>query len=198
MWTFLLLGLTPFSVAKPTEEDKSKVCWKPCLDNHSIQSVTMTGCLRRSTFPQSEQFSCDGKKSDLRQVGPPCTTMTNRTFYMDVVFDHQGIQEGELVQTAGANALKGALRWSPIELPWVTLPRSACEYLTETEKYVGCNGEAGTSLLHLPIFVETIYPPDTYEVNYYLANKGTQIACVSFLLRICKSEPNQETGEFCI
>lgn len=25
MWTFLLLGLTPFSVAKPTEEDKSKV-----------------------------------------------------------------------------------------------------------------------------------------------------------------------------
>ena len=26
---------------------------------------------------------------------------------------------------------KGALRWSPIELPWVTLPRSACEYLTE-------------------------------------------------------------------
>ena len=77
--------------------------------------------------------------------------MTNRTFYMDVVFDHQGIEEGELVQTAGANALKGcpemealekryqtnskwtkgALRWSPIELPWVTLPRSACEYLTE-------------------------------------------------------------------
>ena len=29
------------------------------------------------------------------------------------------------------------------------------------DKYVGCNGEAGTSLLHLPIFVETIYPPDT-------------------------------------
>ena len=59
------------------------------------------------TESNPEQIRCDGGKSDLRQVGPPCTTMTNRTFYMDVVFDHQGIQEGELVQTAGANALKG-------------------------------------------------------------------------------------------
>ena len=37
MWTFLLLGLTPFSVAKPTEseEDKSKV---------SIRSMTIRFC----------------------------------------------------------------------------------------------------------------------------------------------------------
>ena len=32
---------------------------------------------------------------------------------------------------ANSKWTKGALRWSPIELPWVTLPRSACEYLTE-------------------------------------------------------------------
>ena len=40
-------------------------------------------------------------------MGPPCTTRHNETFYMDVVFTHSGLEENKLVQTAGANALKG-------------------------------------------------------------------------------------------
>merc|ERR1712130_331817 len=171
--------------AKPAEDVESKVCWKTCMDNNSTQSVKMLGCRRRSTFPQSEKFRCDAEASELDRMGPPCTTVHEDIFYMDVVFTHTGLEEGQLVQTAGATASKGWMSYIPKELPWATLPPKACEYLTKTDKYVGCNGEPGTSLLHLPILVENFYPTNTYNVNYYLANKGKQIVCVSFLLRIC-------------
>jgi len=185
----LLILFLSSTFAKPTEEDlKSKVCWRPCMDNNSIQSVKMPGCHRRSTFPHSQNFRCDATHNDLELMGPPCTTQHNGTFYMDVVFTHNGMDEGDLVQTAGASALKGALSFVPFEMPWATLPSGACEYLTLTEKYVGCNREPGKSLLHLPILVETFYPANTYKVNYYLASKGERIVCVSFLLRICNQD----------
>ena len=34
--------------------------------------------------------------------------------------------------------------------------------ITIADKYVGCNGEAGTSLLHLPILVEPLSPANTW------------------------------------
>ena len=40
-------------------------------------------------------------------MGPPCTTVKNGNFYMDLVFNHTGLEEGQLVQTAGASASKG-------------------------------------------------------------------------------------------
>ena len=42
-------------------------------------------------------------------MGPPCTTVKKDTFYMNLVFTHNGLEEGRLVQTAGATASKGGL-----------------------------------------------------------------------------------------
>ena len=159
-------------------------------------------------------------------MGPPCTTRHNETFYMDVVFTHSGLEEHQLVQTAGANALKGEKNiwaipfikawnlfkvpcrtfllkcpgrlslvglvniwpaqvsvWNVLETPppchkiqignknktktFSPLKQIQIWYwdkytITIADKYVGCNGEAGTSLLHLPILVEPLSPANTW------------------------------------
>jgi len=121
-------------------------------------------------------------------MGPPCTTRHLETFNLEVVFTHNGLEEGDLEQSAGATAIKGALSLVPFEIPWATLPSAACKHLTKTDKYVDCNGKPGTSLLHLPVLVESFFPANTYKVNYYLASKGERIACASVILRICQED----------
>ena len=52
-------------------------------------------------------FRCYADESGLGRVGPPCTTVKKDNFYMELVFNHTGIEEGQLIQTAGATASKG-------------------------------------------------------------------------------------------
>jgi len=157
-----------------------KVCWSSCGEQNAIQSVEVQGCQRRSTFPQSEQFRCE----DLS--GPPCTVRHGDTVDMSIVFNHTGIAQGALLQTAGATAKSGILSW--MESPWATLDARGCNFVQESEDRVGCTGEAGTSLLKLPIYIEDFFPPNTYFVRYYLTVESQQIACLAFNLRICNDD----------
>ena len=54
-------------------------------------------------------------------MGPPCTTVKNGNFYMDLVFNHTGLEEGQLVQTAGASASKGGENWAIIKIEGTSL-----------------------------------------------------------------------------
>ena len=52
----------------------SKICWKECdPSNNVIQSVNVANCTRRSTYPELEDFWCDGEK------GPPCFVQKGKT-----------------------------------------------------------------------------------------------------------------------
>jgi len=157
-----------------------KVCWSSCGQQNAIQSVDVVGCQRRSTFPHSEQFRCEALD------GPPCTVRHGDTVDLSIFFNHTGIAEGALLQTAGATAKTGFLSW--MESPWATLDARGCNFIQESEDLVGCTGEEGTSLLQLPIYIETFFPPNTYFVHYYLTVEGQQIACLAFNLRICEDD----------
>jgi len=105
---------------------------------------------------------------------------------LSLVFNHTGIAPGGLLQTAGATAKSGILSW--MENPWATLDASGCNFIAESDELVGCSGEAGSSLLRLPIYIENFFPPNTYFVRYYLSMEGQQIACLAFNLRICNED----------
>ena len=62
----------------------SKICWKECDPSKNvIQSVNVANCTRRSTYPELEDFWCDGEK------GPPCFVQKGKT---EAVF-------GRIIQT---------------------------------------------------------------------------------------------------
>jgi len=75
-----------------------------------------------------------------------------------------------------------------MEAPWTSLDAQGCNFIEESEKFVGCSGEAGSSLLRLPIYIEDFFPQNTYFVRYYLSVEGQQIACLAFNLRICNDD----------
>jgi len=175
----LVSSLIGSSLATSIQSDliERKVCWSSCGQQNAIQSVEVEGCQRRSTFPHSEQFRCEAL------AGPPCTVRHGDTVDLSIVFNHTGIAEGALLQTAGATAKSGILSW--MESPWATLDARGCNFIQKSEELVGCTGEAGTSLLKLPIYIEDFFPPNTYFVRYYLTVESQQIACLAFNLRIC-------------
>jgi len=119
-------------------------------------------------------------------TGPPCTVRHGDTIDLSLVFNHTGIAPGGLLQTAGATAKSGILSW--MEAPWTSLDAQGCNFIEESDKLVGCSGEAGSSLLRLPIYIEDFFPPNTYFVRYYLSVEGQQIACLAFNLRICNDD----------
>jgi len=98
-------------------------------------------------------------------TGPPCTVRHGDTIDLNLVFNHTGIAPGGLLQTAGATAKSGILSW--MEAPWTSLDAQGCNFIEESDKLVGCSGEAGSSLLRLPIYIEDFFPPNTYVSNSF-------------------------------
>jgi len=168
---FLALIILPLVSLTLGNED---ICWESCQDQNPVESVSILGCHRRSTYPHKENFRCEGAK------GPPCTTRKEETITFNLAFSHSGLDPGSLTQTAWASL-------SPFlpDVPWITMEPQGCQYLNTTGGGVGCTGEPGTSHLSLPILVENNFPASFYTVKYYLSHRGKQILCVRFPLRIC-------------
>jgi len=159
---------------------EGKVCWKSCQEKNVLQTVHMTGCQRRSTFPLTQHFRCTGDGD----TGPPCSAQHGGTVHLAITFNHTGLAEGGLRQTAGATAKSGVLSF--IEAPWATLDSRACDYLDTSDGFVGCTGAPGRSRLKLPILIESFFPANTYFVQYYLQAGEQDLACLAFPLRICE------------
>ena len=65
-------------------------------------------------------------------TGPPCSAQHGGTVHLAITFNHTGLAEGGLRQTAGATAKSGVLSF--IEAPWATLDSRACDYLDTSGK----------------------------------------------------------------
>jgi hypothetical protein len=72
-------------------------------------------------------LAATGRCPDKEGEGPPCTAEHEDIVYLDLVFNHTGLEEGQLIQSAGATAKAGLLSY--FESPWATLDSQGCDYL---------------------------------------------------------------------
>ena len=92
----------------------AKICWKECDPSQKvIQSVDVANCTRRSTYPELEDFWCDGEK------GPPCFVQKGNTEVLEVVWTNPGVAD----MTQSAHML------TFIEMPWIGMETEACPFL---------------------------------------------------------------------
>ena len=105
-FTLILICLWDNSIAK--------ICWKECDPSKKvIQSVDVANCTRRSTYPEFEDFWCNGEK------GPPCFVQKGKTEVLEVVWTNPGV----------ANMTQSAHWLTYIELPWYGMETEACPFL---------------------------------------------------------------------
>eukprot|EP00092_Neocalanus_flemingeri_P010685 GFUD01011509.1.p1 GENE.GFUD01011509.1~~GFUD01011509.1.p1 ORF type:complete len:174 (+),score=44.01 GFUD01011509.1:475-996(+) len=167
--SLLFCCLTPLLLAK--------VCWKSCKEESKteqvLQNLDIAGCHRRSTYPEYEDFLCEGN------LGPPCTAVSGDTININMRFVNPGV--ANLTQSAGY------LVTSFIELPWPGMDRDGCKYL---DRGSGCgNKEERLSEFSMPVFIESIYPQGKYDLKYQLFEKledgrEEELVCALFTLRI--------------
>ena len=93
---------------------EAKMCWEECTAGAGVvQTADILGCRRRSTYPASQDFRCDGR------LGPPCTVFRGDTVNLDVNWVNPGIRD-----------MTQSTHWvSWVELPWVGMETEACPYL---------------------------------------------------------------------
>lgn len=126
----------------------SKICWEDCGGGEGQivpESVDILDqeCRRRSSFPELEDFRCEGK------IGPPCTLFKEDSVHVVVKWRNPGFTN-----------LKQSIYWdSPVyPLPWYGLDREVCPYLDGGQ---GCNNTtvafklSSKTLINLPIAVQT-------------------------------------------
>ena len=99
----------------------AKLCWEDCGGEIVPGHVDILDCRRRSTYPELEQFSCEGK------VGPPCTIFNGDHVQVIVEWNNPGLTN-----------LKQSIYWDSAvgPLPWPGLDRELCPYLDGGR---GCN-----------------------------------------------------------
>ena len=99
---------------------EGKMCWEECSAGAGVvQRADILGCRRRSTFPASQDFRCEGRQ------GPPCTVFKGNTVRLNVDWVNPGIRD-----------MTQSTHWvSWVELPWVGMETEACPYL---EAGAGC------------------------------------------------------------
>ena len=57
----------------------ARICWKECDPSQKvILSVDVANCTRRSTYPELEDFWCEGEN------GPPCWVQKGKTENLEV------------------------------------------------------------------------------------------------------------------
>merc|ERR1711872_1199705 len=97
----------------------SKICWRLCDESDKtqniIQSLDISGCNRRSSYPEYEDFWCDG------DTGPPCTGLTGDTLSIEIEMNNPGFTN--LTQSASY------LATSFLSFPWVGMDTNGCNYL---------------------------------------------------------------------
>ena len=68
---------------------EAKMCWEECQAGAGqVVTADIQGCRRRSTFPASQDFRCEGR------LGPPCTVFRGDTVNLDVNWVNPGIRDG--------------------------------------------------------------------------------------------------------
>ena len=80
-----------------------------------MQSLDVSGCHHRSTYPEYEDFWCEG------DLGPPCTAVTGDTLSINMELLNHGV--GNLTQSAAY------LVTSFIAVPWPGMDSNGCNYL---------------------------------------------------------------------
>ena len=61
-----------------------RICWEDCGGETRPETVDILDCRRRSTYPELEDFRCDGKK------GPPCTLFKGDNVNVTVEWKNPG------------------------------------------------------------------------------------------------------------
>ena len=87
------------------------------------QSADIVGCKRRSTYPFSQDFRCEGDK------GPPCFVKRGDTVLLDVVWNNPGV----------ANMTQSTVWVTWIDMPWVGMDTEGCPFLDGGK---GCRANA--------------------------------------------------------
>merc|ERR1711884_887482 len=87
---------------------QAKICWKECGNDNVLQSVDITGCKRRSSYPSRQDFRCEGT------VGPPCFVQRGDTVLLEVDWVNPGVAN----MTQSTRCLGSA--WRPRPVPSLT------------------------------------------------------------------------------
>ena len=92
----------------------AKMCWEDCGGEIIPENVDLLHCRRRTTYPELEEFSCEGK------LGPPCTLFKGDEVTVVVKWTNPGYTN-----------LKHSIYWDTafLPLPWPGLDREVCPYL---------------------------------------------------------------------
>ena len=131
-------------------------------------------CRRRSTYPQLEDFRCEGRR------GPPCTVFREDTVTLDVTWANPGVQD-----------MTQSTHWvSWIDLPWVGMETEACPYLdgghgcSNSTVTVQCNNygrklmkylQARQSTFNFPIYIEPMYPAGNLQGRVHLSHSSLSL-----------------------
>jgi len=150
----------------------SKICWRLCDESDKtqnfIQSLDISGCHRRSSYPEYEDFWCEG------ETGPPCTGLTGDTLSIEIELKNPGFTN--LTQSATY------LATSFLSFPWVGMDTNGCNYLDGGH---GCmDPKPRKSSYSMPVRLENYYPPGKYDIRYQLYEAQEEVACALFTLRI--------------
>eukprot|EP00092_Neocalanus_flemingeri_P029649 GFUD01032195.1.p1 GENE.GFUD01032195.1~~GFUD01032195.1.p1 ORF type:complete len:174 (-),score=57.44 GFUD01032195.1:111-632(-) len=154
---------------------QAKMCWQECGDQGVIQAADIVGCHRRSTYPNIQNFRCEGT------VGPPCTVERGDTVMLDVAWNNPGVAN----MTQSTVWVTGS--WG-VELPWIGMETEGCQFLDEGR---GCrpDSKAQVSKFEFPIFIQEIYPTGKYDLKWKFWERtetGEEIekACFLFTIKI--------------
>ena len=115
MWTFLLLGLTPFSVAKPTEEDKSKVS----IRSRAIRFCDLPVCCHSS----GQHDPLPGVlEAMFRQ--PICSGKVDKTLYWKIsllsfLFENANMQQNANISKLQVMSEGNMIRKAAMNLTWI-------------------------------------------------------------------------------
>ena len=124
-----------------------RLCWEDCGGAGDIvpENVDILNCSRRSTYPEFEDFSCEGK------IGPPCTVFKYNNVKVLVEWRNPG----------GLTNLKQSIYWdTPLAaIPWPGLDREVCPYLDGGEgcqnTTVACTTFIDRNIINLSFVVQT-------------------------------------------
>jgi len=145
----------------------AKICWEECEGSNLIESVDIEGCHRRSTYPSSKDFRCDGKE------GPPCTVIRGETVYLDVTWKDKG--HTNLTQDVVWQAA-----W--MDIPWVGMETAVCKYVNNGESCPK-QGES-TSNYKFPIKIQEIYPAGYFALKWKLLDATSTGPTTAFCLKL--------------
>ena len=153
----------------------SKICWEECDSYNLMHTADVIGCRRRSAYPRSQGFTCQGMD------GPPCTVKQGDRVRLNLSFANPGLQNV-------SQSVVWVTGWG-LDMPWVGMDTQVCPYLDGGQ---GCQqqpvGEGRISNFDFPIDIQSFFPTGRYQLRWSFNEETEDGAeeklCFSFKIRI--------------